>query len=55
LVGVNGVPSCANDYLINQVVRKAWKRDDVLGNELLVVAFLLLDASSADSICAALL
>eukprot|EP00026_Physarum_polycephalum_P000650 Phypoly_transcript_00651.p1 GENE.Phypoly_transcript_00651~~Phypoly_transcript_00651.p1 ORF type:complete len:873 (+),score=93.35 Phypoly_transcript_00651:1602-4220(+) len=27
---VNGVPSCANDYLINQVVRGKWGRPDVL-------------------------
>lgn len=27
---VNGVPSCANDYLINKVVRTTWGRDDVM-------------------------
>eukprot|EP00026_Physarum_polycephalum_P002953 Phypoly_transcript_02962.p1 GENE.Phypoly_transcript_02962~~Phypoly_transcript_02962.p1 ORF type:complete len:862 (+),score=98.40 Phypoly_transcript_02962:97-2586(+) len=28
--GVNGVPSCANDYLLNQVLREKWGRPDVL-------------------------
>lgn len=26
----NGVPSCANDYLINKVVRSFWNRSDVV-------------------------
>jgi beta-D-xylosidase 4 len=28
--GLNGIPSCANDYLLNQLVRNAWKRPDVV-------------------------
>jgi len=28
--GLNGVPSCANDYLLNQVVRGAFQRPDVV-------------------------
>ena len=28
--GVNGVPSCANNFLLNELVRKKWGRDDVM-------------------------
>ena len=28
--GLNGVPSCANDYLLNQVVRGKYNRSDVV-------------------------
>jgi beta-glucosidase-like glycosyl hydrolase len=28
--GVNGVPSCDNDFITNQIVRGAWNRSDVL-------------------------
>ena len=30
---INGVPSCANDYLLNQVVRKYWKGMEKAGDE----------------------
>ncbi len=28
--GVNGVPSCANNYLLNTVVRQHWERPDAV-------------------------
>lgn len=27
---MNGIPSCANDWLLNGVLREEWGRDDVL-------------------------
>ena len=27
--GVNGVPMCANDYILNTVMRKHWGRPDI--------------------------
>ena len=26
---INGVPSCANDYLLNKLIRDVWKRPNV--------------------------
>jgi len=28
--GVNGVPLCAHDYLLNKVLRQHWKRPDTV-------------------------
>ena len=28
--GLNGIPSCANDYLLNKVIRTKFDREDVV-------------------------